>query len=142
MIPDGNTLRNELETGAIPIQVIFANADCDQLTRSRGASPAFDTAYTQALAAVNSFPSTTDRDRVQQIRDQAYVFAVVASNRHEITSFVWNDFEIIARISDIRHNGHLGNTLDDSAIAFADWIYNEYRQGRFPTPPLPSSICG
>jgi hypothetical protein len=61
MIPDGNTLRNELETGAIPIQVIFANADCDQLTRSRGGSPAFDTAYTQALAAVNSFPS---KDRI------------------------------------------------------------------------------
>jgi hypothetical protein len=79
MIPDGNTLRNELETGAIP---------------------------------------------------------------NEITSYVWNDFEIIARISDIRHNEHLGNTLDDSAIAFADWIYNEYRQGRFPTPPLPRSICG
>lgn len=57
MIPDGNTLRNELDTGAIPIQIIFTNADCDQLTRSRGASTAFDTAYTQALATINSFPS-------------------------------------------------------------------------------------
>jgi hypothetical protein len=66
MIPDGNTLRNELETGAIPIQVIFANADCDQLTRSRGPSPAFDMAYTQALAVTQ--PSTSGLNAAAKTR--------------------------------------------------------------------------
>ena len=130
MIPKYSELLTEIETGMIPIQAILAQNNCDHLLDARDASPSFDSIYQRAFREMQVLRAAVSDDPTKHIRYQAFVFASVATNNHEIASYVSDDFELIAWAS----FANLTLAIDSSLNRLANFLYTEYGSQRFPTP--------
>lgn len=130
MLPSLQELLSEIEAGAIPLQDALQSADCDELLDLRDLSPSFDNAYSEAFAKIEDLRSSLPYDPTERIRQQAFVFVSIATDHHEIASYVSDDFELIAWASYCQADPNYGNFN----FEFAQWLLFEYRSGRFPVP--------
>ncbi len=131
MIPTPTQLLSEIEDGELPLADMFANANCESLLDQRDSDASFVATYRDICHQIETLKFILNRDPTEPIRNKSFLVVSNATSQHEIASCVSGDFMLIAWQS---------HALTDSAIpscrsAFVDWLYSQYKSGKFPCPP-------
>lgn len=133
MIPTPTQLLTELETGEIPLANIFTGADCDSLLEQRDSNPAFAQLYRVNWEQLEKLKFIFNCDPTEAIGKRSFLAVSNATEQHEIASYVANDLKLIAWQS----HSIVKHELPELEPSMINWLYSQYKSGKFPTPPYP-----
>jgi len=124
-LPD---LLGAINDGRILTPDVFASIDVNEILEARENDEWFDEEWNRCLAALEQEWSDREvnesvEDMVDEIREQAFEIAGVATDHHEIASHISDDFELFAR-----------SIVLETTDPFLESLWESYENGEIPSP--------
>jgi predicted DsbA family dithiol-disulfide isomerase len=121
-------LVDQLRGGSLLPAALFADLDCEAILDARDSDPAFETEWLAArerLAAKwkASRPGRATSAALEDARRESFLAVSSATGQHELSSYVSDDFELIAWAS----------AVGDVPPVVA-WLWESYASGAIPRP--------
>jgi len=128
MPPTPTTLIEQICAGNLLPASVLADLDCDAVLDARDSDPAFEEEWSAARESLvrrweASRPSHAVRAAVQDVRRLSFLAVSTATGQHELSSYVSDDFELIARASAV-----------GEVPPVVAWLWESYAAGTVPRP--------
>jgi hypothetical protein len=128
MTPPINEIIKLIQTGSLLPHSLFSCLDCDAILDARDSDPEFEQTWLATRESLrNRFeslsPSPQVRADVENLRRESFLAVSNSTHQHELSSYVSDDFELIAWASAV------GDTPP-----FITWLWKSYEAGKIPSP--------
>ena len=129
MLPAPAQLIEEIRAGRLLPATLFAGLDCDAIVDARDSDPNFEGEWLAARESLGgkweaARPSPAARASVEDLRRESFLAVSTATDQHELSSYVSDDFELIAWAAIL---------VDVPAVVA--WLWESYAAGIVPRPP-------
>jgi predicted DsbA family dithiol-disulfide isomerase len=128
MPPTPTNLIEQIRAGKLLAASLFVDLDCDAILEARDSDQRFEAEWLAARESLSakwkaSRPNSAARAAVEDARRKSFLAVSTATNQHELSSYVSDDFELIAWASAV-----------GEAPPIVAWLWESYAAGAIPRP--------
>ena len=129
MPPAPAQLIEEIRAGRLLPATLFAGLDCDEIVDARDSDPDFEREWLAARATLSAKwtgrrPSPAACACIEDLRRESFLAVSSATDQHELSSYISDDFELIAWAS-----------IVGEVPPVVAWLWESYAAGTVPRPP-------
>ncbi|HVJ69343.1 MAG TPA: hypothetical protein VM510_15260 [Caulifigura sp.] len=119
---------DQIRAGSLLPSPLFVDFDCDAILDARDSDAAFEQEWLAAWENLGtrwraSLPDRAARKAVEDLRRESFLAVSTATGRHELSSYVSDDFELIAWASAV-----------GEVPPLVTWLWESYAAGAIPRP--------